>query len=268
MSGRSVRVVAVAAAVAASFAAGTKAADRVLFPTPLHLVRRLETPLTGTTTTVSEFCSGNRITSVVGEGGVVARISSVDYELQQLLEIDRVALTYSVTSFEEIAKGAPSRSDATGGAPREWVVRPRESSQSLETFEAESTTPAGKMRIEVSIDRHRTLSREAVEAITGAAYPNRESDARTLIVGAAAPRRGDRVAALSANATDYGLSVAEVVTIESEGERIVTRSTVLSIDAATVPPEILAIPQGARRVPSRLTRFAEELQRADGPPRN
>jgi hypothetical protein len=267
MSGRSLCLVAVVAAVAASVAAGSAVAGGVLFPTPLHVVRRVETPLTETTATVSEFCSGNSTTSVVAEGGVVARISRVDYELQQIVEINRITLTYSVSSFADIAKGAALGTAANGGPPRKWVVRPVEASQSLEKYEAESTTPAGKMTVEVSIDRRRALSREAVEAITGAAHPNPRSDLSDLIVSAAAPRGGDPVAALSVNAAAYGLPVEEVVTIESEGERIVMRSTVVSIDAAIAPPELLAIPPGARRVPSRLTRFADELQRADGPQR-
>src|SRR5512141_3247170 len=122
MNGRGVRLTAVAAAVAALVAAGAEAAERVLFPAPLHLVRQVDDPLTGKTTTISELCSGSRIASVVVEGGVIARVSAVDFAADTPLEIDRIADTWSLSTFAEIARAAAPRVQAAA-AQRKWVFR-------------------------------------------------------------------------------------------------------------------------------------------------
>jgi len=63
-----------------------------LFPAPLHIVRRIDDPVSRRAITIHEYCAGNRIVTIDGERAVI-----VDYDAQQFVEIDRRAGTYSVT---------------------------------------------------------------------------------------------------------------------------------------------------------------------------
>src|SRR5204862_4818428 len=84
-------------AVSSSLGAGT------LFPTQLHIVRRIDDPIAKSSTTVEEFCFGDRIVSING-----ARVAITDYAAQTLTEIDHSSATYSVTRFDDIAKARPA----------------------------------------------------------------------------------------------------------------------------------------------------------------
>src|SRR5437667_6803753 len=74
-----------------------------LFPRPLQLTRVVDNPSGGEPTIIEEYYSGFRVVSVVGQRTVIA-----DYEKQEILEIDRAASTYSVTSFEQLAQATAS----------------------------------------------------------------------------------------------------------------------------------------------------------------
>lgn len=67
-------------------------AATVLFPRPLHLVRRVDDPISKTTATIDEYCGGNRVVTVRG-----SKVAIADYDAQQLTEIDHAAQTWSVT---------------------------------------------------------------------------------------------------------------------------------------------------------------------------
>lgn len=71
------------AGIAFALASAAMAAD-ALFPRPLHIVRRVEDPVAGTSATLHEYCAGDQIVTVHGSRVVIA-----DYARQQLLEIDR-----------------------------------------------------------------------------------------------------------------------------------------------------------------------------------
>ena len=121
-----------------------------LFPTPLHLVRRIDDPIARTSTTTDEYCYGDRIVTING-----SRVAITDYAEQRLIEIDHQRVTYSITSFADIAKSRPA-------------------------------VPEAKTNVEVTVDRSVSLSREAVEALVGASYPNRHADEHDRILAAAA----------------------------------------------------------------------------------
>jgi hypothetical protein len=208
--------------VSSSLGAGT------LFPTPLHLVRRIEDPISHTATTVDEFCAGDRIVSITG-----SRVSITDYAAQLLTEIDHAAATYSVTRFDDIAK-----------------ARPRVDTSSQAT-------------VTVSIDRSVALSRDAVEAIVGAAYPNRRDSRHEQILAAAAPSSGGRLAAQSAESA-YGLPTN--TSIESE-EGLTYRNVVIRFDHDLPPAQMMLIDPGATRVESRLTRMTREMLQLDKLPK-
>lgn len=207
------------------------AGAEALFPKPLHLVRRIEDPIAQTTITVHEYCAGNRIATIHGE-----RVAIVDYDLQRIIEIDRAAGTYSVTRFEEAAKTQ---------------------TRALKVGEIDG-------KLEIDVDRRVELSRDAVEALIGAAYPNeRRAEHDALLEASRGPR--DRVATESA-AKAYALPTSQVTTFDVEGRTLVVKNTIVAVTSELAPAELLAIPAGARQVESRITRAARELRALDSSP--
>ena len=92
-------------------------AAQPLFPVPLHLSRSVDDPLSRSTTTVDEYCVGNRIIAIHGD-----RTSIADYGKSELLEIDRGKGTYSITRFDELAKAWARNGDARRAAPKSASV--------------------------------------------------------------------------------------------------------------------------------------------------
>jgi hypothetical protein len=82
-----------AAAVLVVFIAPMAFAANALFPRPLHLVRRVDDPISNTTATIDEYCAGNRVVTIRG-----SKVAIADYDAQQLTEIDHAAQTWSVNS--------------------------------------------------------------------------------------------------------------------------------------------------------------------------
>jgi hypothetical protein len=198
-----------------------------LFPTPLHLVRRIEDPISRTTTTLDEFCTGDRIITVNGY-----RVAITDYGVQLLTEIDHGNATYSVTRFDDIAKARP-----VGNSESKAVVT-------------------------VTVDRTVALSRDALEAIVGAAYPNRRDSRHEKILAAAAPA-SSRLAAQSTESA-YGLPTETSVVFE---EGLTSRNVVVRFDHDLPPAQMMLIDPGATRVESRLTRVPREMQQLDKLPK-
>ncbi len=228
-----------------------------LFPKPLHLVRRVENASTQKSEAFDEYCYGNRIITVRGK-----RVTIADYAEQQLTEIDHDTATYSVTRFDEIAKAAahlsaprPSKSAMSRDTPQ-FRVRQLETKGSRDGYEIES----GSTKMEVRIDRSIALSRDAVEALLGASYPNaRRPEHDAVLQAAGGGAGGGRVAAQSAE-QQYGLPVEQTVIYSFEGTSLTLHTSVVRADSDTAPQELLLIPQGAKRVESRLTRIGRELQ--------
>ncbi|MCA1732951.1 MAG: hypothetical protein LC732_05045, partial [Acidobacteria bacterium] len=72
--------------------AAAAANGQALFPQPLHLTREIADPVTGRTTLVEEYFSGNRAVSIAGDLTAV-----VDYAKGESVRIDRSQATFSVT---------------------------------------------------------------------------------------------------------------------------------------------------------------------------
>ena len=211
--------------VSSSLGAGT------LFPTPLHLVRRIDDPISKTSTIVEEFCLGDRIVSISANGSHVA---ICDYGTQLLTEIDHLSATYSVTRFDDVARARPHIDHQP------------------------------KAAVTVKVNRAVALTRDAVEAIVGAAYPNQRDPSHEKILAAAAPVTSGRIAAQSIEATAYGLPTDTSIEFD---EGMVYRNVVIRLDHDLPPAQLMLVDTGATRVESRLTRMTREMQQLDKPPK-
>lgn len=214
-----------------------------LFPRPLHIVRLVEDPIAQTSATLDEYCAGNRIVTVSGSKVVIT-----DFETKQLTEIDHARATWSVTRFDDIAAARRSNARAVQSAPA-WKSTPLGLRGALDRFEFAD----GKRRVEVGIDRRVTLSREAVEALIGASYPNPHSDENDAILRSA-ERNGV-----------YGLPSDTLITVAAGDLTLTLHSSIVRTGEESVPPDALVIAPGTTRVDSKLVRAARELQALDHP---
>ncbi|MFP5245393.1 MAG: hypothetical protein ACLGH0_01775 [Thermoanaerobaculia bacterium] len=276
-----VHALAVAAAIV-SFAMAAQAAE-VLFPQPLHVIRKIEDPVSHTTTTVHEYCAGNEIVTVNGD-----RVAIVDYDKQQMTEIDRAAGTYSVTRFDDVVKAIPVAAGqssgpavAANGTPRErWRATPMgaragASGRSVEVHELiaqEDDPTAAKIKIELALDRRVLLSRRAVEVLIGASFPNPKRDEHDAILRASAgsdrgPKQPTANAATAAPADrTYALPVEQNTTIELDDQRLTLRNTILDVRSELAPAGVKSIPPGARQVESKAVRMVREMRELDNIP--
>lgn len=211
-------------AVAGLLVVSSAFATEALFPTPLHVVRRIEDPLARSTVTLDQFCYGNRIVTVTA-----SRVAIEDFGEQTLTEIDHARMTYSITKFDDIAK-------AQRPSPKESATKHN-----------------------VQVNHSVTLSRDALEALIGAAFPNRRTKQHDDVVVAARSARGGRIVAQSAAET-FGLPNDESITYENG---LTSRNIVVRVDADLPPPATIVIDPGATRVESRLTRLHRELEQLD-----
>jgi hypothetical protein len=248
--------------------AGGLAAAEALFPQPLHITRRLDDPISHSVTTVHEYCAGNQVVTIAG-----ARITIADHARQELTEIDRVAGTYSVTSFADLAAAeaavSPKRvapmaaqADAT---PERWKIAGNSDAFAI-TFERSTRTPA---KMDVRFDRNTRLSKAAFEVLIGAAFPHQRSDVHDALVEVSRAREGgDRKIISNSLSSDpvYALPVDQTMTFEVAGDVLTVHSTVLDVRSELVPPGTLTIPPGSRLVESHTVRLARELREADGLP--
>ena len=260
------------------------ARSTVLFPKPLHLVRTIEDPLARAASTVHEYCAGNQVITVNG-----SRVAVADYDKQQLTEIDREAGTYSVTPFAEIATanafirggGRPnSRAAKAAAKPADasaenWKatqlgMRGAVSGRSLDAWQLVRGESRDRTTIEVGVDRRIALSRDALEVLVGASYPNTRREEHDALLRAASGGQEVNRRQPSANSTgtapaaaQYGLPMEQVMTFESDGERVEVRNTVREVNDELPPPNLLIIPPGSKLVESRAIRMARELRELD-----
>jgi hypothetical protein len=248
------------------------AATAPLFPTPLHLTRQVHDSISGKTAVLEEYGYGNRLVSIRG-----AHTSIADYEKGELIEIDRDAGTYSVTRFDAVARAnqivnpqshavAATTASATqpDRAPRSLGVKVTKSGRSAEFFEAEMGPASAKEKITVAVDRAAMLSKDALDVLVGAAFPGTRTGEHDVVLSAAAPPApSGRIAATSVQS--YALPVEQVTTVESDGQQVEFRSTVVRVGAEAPPADLVAIPAGARLVTSRIVQVANELEQADHP---
>jgi len=232
-----------------------------LFSQPLHLVRRISDPISASVVIVDEYCAGNLIVSVRG-----AQVVITDYGKQVITEIDRNAGTYSITSFEQLARSQSSKVSASSARREEWktssvVKRVASTGRTLDTVDASRRD----VRLTVGTDPQLRLSRAAVEALIGASFPNRRAPEHDAILDAAAGGSRLRIAGSddSYASSDYALPSEQTITWNVEGESVTMRSSVAAITADLPPADLMTIDPRWQRVESRRIRAAKELDELD-----
>jgi hypothetical protein len=242
------------------FVAPAAFAATALFPRPLHLVRRVDDPISQTTATIDEYCAGNRVVTVRGPKVVIA-----DYDAQQLTEIDHAAQTWSVTPFADIAK---SRTDLDARIGNKTAA----AEAKVTALERTSSGADGYVlsephrRTQIAFNRSVALSRAAAEVLIGAAYPNvKNAEAEGILSAAGGNGTVSAMSSGGGNAT-YGLLVERTLTIETGGTTLVSHNDVVRIGDEAPPADAMLIEPGAKRIESRLTRLARELREIDAIP--
>ena len=250
--------------------AGEVLAAPPLFHTPLHLTRQVNDSISGKTAVVDEYGYGNRLVSVRG-----LRTSIADYEKGVLTEIDREQATYSVTRFDIIAKASASPVGETASEESSQKAAPvlrsngakrTKLGRSAEFFESQIDSAGTKRKVQVGIDRTVLVSREALEVLLGSAYPGERRREHDVVLSAAAP--ADSVRSLSAGsqgAPSYALPIEQIVSYDIEGQQLEFRTTVVRVGTEQAPADLLAIPAGARLVPSRIAATAAEVEQMSHP---
>ena len=229
--------------------AGSALAE-VLFPSPLHITREITDPITGSKTVVDEYCHGNRLVSVSARRTAIA-----EYDRNVVTTIDFEAGTYSVTKFDDLAKaweGRPAASlDAQLREAPQWKIE-----RNGETTEARRD----KQIIRVTADPRHRITRNAAEVLLGLAYPNRPDPAAEVLLGALRSKQ-PRIASDAAG-PEYHLPLEQVMRHEMEGEVLEIRNVVVRVGNELPPPEVMAVPAGARLVESGAVaarRISDEL---------
>ncbi|HYC62645.1 MAG TPA: hypothetical protein VEK79_24050 [Thermoanaerobaculia bacterium] len=176
-----------------AFGAG---AAELLFRQPRHFTRRIDDPISGTARLIEEYCAGNQVVTISGDSVAIA-----DYAKQELIEIDRAAGTYSITSFDAIARANAHH------------------------------TSNDDVSVTVRVDPAIALSRSAVEVLIGAAYPNQRRKEHEVTLG--------RSRGVVTQSADYALPVEQ--TIEHDGVTITNKIVAISADrvpqqALLIPP--------------------------------
>jgi hypothetical protein len=240
------------------------AAD-LLFPTPLHLTRQLHDSIGASTTTVDQYCYGNRVVTVSG-----SLTSIADYGKGELTEIDRAGGTYSITRFADVAKalqyGAPAIEAKASG---EWKVKSGGLNQlrtnlASEAFEADLDEGNIKRHARVAVDRGVTLSKDALDVLIGAAYPNSRKVEDAVVVEAAKARAGESANAAGATGPNgYGLPVEQHTTFTIDGQRAEMRDVVTRVGEELVPSDLVAVPPDAKLVESRLLQRMHAIEQLE-----
>lgn len=239
------------------------AGDAILFPKPLHLTREIVDPVSGRTAHVEQYCLANRVVAIAGSRTVIA-----DYDRSELTEIDREHGTYSVTPFAAVASARPRRkvparvsANAVATPAAGPVVANKgtdhRAGRNVDLVAADDAAHA--IHAELALDQSATLSRDAFDVLAGAAYPN-EGDASTDLLRSAARR------AAGAATEAYGLPIEQVLRWEVNGKALTSTNRVTRLTDDVAPPDLLAIPPGARRVDSHIVVTARESEQLDALP--
>lgn len=231
------------------------AAPAVLFPAPLHITRELTSPVTNAKSVVDEYCHGNRVVSVSGRRTAIA-----DYEKGEITLIDFAAGTYSVTKFEAIAKISGRTDTAAQSSSRaDGVWRVDRHGDVLEATRGERT-------IRVRPDPQHTVSRAALEALAGTAYPNRRDEGEDAVLGALRVERSGVAANSAQSEAEYHLPLEHIVRVEVGADVVETRNVVVRVGNELPPPDLLAIPPGAKLVESPIVAAQRAMDELDHPP--
>jgi hypothetical protein len=144
-------------------------------------------------------------------------------------------------------------------------MKSSKSGRSVDSFEFTGDSRGQRTKVEVGVDRQISLSRDAVEALVGASYPNTRTDEHEAILRAAAApaRTGTRVAGNAAGeraAETFGLPTEHTVSFDFDGVTVTTHDSILRVDEALPPADVMNIDPRAKRIESRSVRAARELQ--------
>ncbi|HXI13734.1 MAG TPA: hypothetical protein VNM92_13985 [Thermoanaerobaculia bacterium] len=233
-----------------------------LFPEPLHLTRKVESPIDGSSQIIDEFYSGNRVVSVSG-----AKITIADYQKQELISIDRSSRTFAVTTFAAIAadaRGCDSPPcEESAAAVHTARPSPRKVSGNRETYEmSEGDRPDERMV--VTVDRSTMISRDAFDVIVGSAYPNsRSQETDRLAMLAARDESSPRLRSQSVEGAGYGLPIEQTTTMVTPAGEVTVGSVVTRIGRESVPDDLITIPADFRRVESPLGIRKRQLDELD-----
>lgn len=236
---------------------------------PLHLRTEVHDPISGSDTTIDQYCTGNRVVSVTA-----GRVAIADYARQELMEIDRDAATFSITSFNDIARAAAlmpqprSAATATAMESRPLPARRSADGRPLDAFEFTHRDRTEVLTIEVAVDRQVALSAAALEALIGAAFPNRRGPLHDAVLRAAGSSSTPGRRMQTASDASLALPVEQTVTTEIDGERLTYRSRTMAVDRELPPSHVVMIPPGSKRVESRLVAVPRMVDAIDdvGPP--
>ncbi|MCM2314883.1 MAG: hypothetical protein NDJ92_07010 [Thermoanaerobaculia bacterium] len=236
-----------------------------LFAEPLHLTREVSDPISGTSSRLEEFCFGNRVISILG-----TRTSIADYEVGELTEIDRAKGTYSITSFDVVARAlsdgpiASANERGTRRAPELTDAGVRSvGARGGRAFEATIVGADSTRKVEVVVDQQLRLSRGAVEVLVGAAFPLRRTEENEIAIAAAGLVRGGAEKG-SGLARDHALPLEQAVTWSLDGDTLRLVNRIVRVGSELPALELTAIPPGARLVTSGIVlrqQLLEELDR-------
>lgn len=238
------------ASFAATVVAVSAFAADVLFPAPLHLTRQVQDSIGGSTEVVEQYCYGDRVISVKGAVTTIA-----DYGKGELTEINRDERTWSVTRFDDVAKSL-----RVGAAERtvkgKWVIQSTGLTQLRTTrasnaFEGELEEAGTKRHSRVAVDRSVRLSKDALDVLIGAAYPNSRKIEDTVVLEAAKSGNG------------FSLPVEQQHSFVIDGLRAEVRDVVTRVGAEIVPADLVAIPPDARLVQSRLLQRMQAFEQIE-----
>ncbi|MGA7617238.1 MAG: hypothetical protein WBX15_18900 [Thermoanaerobaculia bacterium] len=251
----------VVASIAWMFAlASHAAAAGPLFPQPMHLTREIRDPFTRRTIRVDEYYEGDRAVSIESSRSVIA-----DYAKGELTEIDRTRGTYSVTPFAAVANargGVRTQSDASREGKLEVDAKGSETrlDRSVERFVVRDEN--AHLVVDVAVDPSIRLSADALDVVTGAAFPSSPDSTSAALRRASREGGGTLTANSTGSGGTFALPVEQMLTWDVDGESVETTNRVVRIGSERVPPELVTIPLGAKEVESRILqrkRLADEI---------
>lgn len=222
---------------------GVLLAQSPLFPTPLHLTREIDDPITRSRFVIEEYFQGNRAIAIRGDLTAIT-----DYEKNEFIRIDRATGTYSITSFDELAKAR--RTDSSSPSKKsELVVRSVGSrtmaGRNASVIEASREVGGVKRRLEVALDREISMSADALDVVIGVAYPgNANEDSSDLALAI----RGSRQNLVQEKASGFPLPLEQIVDYEIDGQTVRSANRVSRVGNELAPLDRTTIPAGARRV--------------------
>ena len=244
-------------------------AEPMLFPKPLHVTREIRLPLTKKPSVVEEYYYGNRMLSQSGD-----RVAVADYAKGVLTQINRKSGTYSITRFEEIAQvNGGTRKVATQAANtwRTFTSTPDSvAGRTGDVTISERGAEKHRESIRVTSDREITLSKAAAEVVLGIAWPNSAPAEADLVLGSLRAKgfRANSQSTTAAATSDdvYRLPLEQVTELDVDGETVTQRVRVLRVGNELPPPDLEAIPAGAKQVDSKYVESRRMLDELDRPP--